>query len=118
MTCLHVPFSRAWHRLHVFASSSDWLIALFASVVIGQSDYFGFSLLTLENSSNFTQYNHGMLDLQNEEKVVSESVRNYEHFPKLKKTNYNERCGCPNISRKQGDKVNGLNSSPNGYFHT
>ena len=32
-------FSRAWRRLHVFASNSDWFIALFTSVVIGQSNY-------------------------------------------------------------------------------
>ena len=31
-------FSRAWRRLHVFASSSDWVIGLSASVVIGQSN--------------------------------------------------------------------------------
>ena len=37
VTCSHA-FSRAWHRLHVFASSSDWFIGLPASVVIGQSD--------------------------------------------------------------------------------
>ena len=37
MTCSHV-LSRAWRRLHVIASSSDWLIGLPASVVIGQSD--------------------------------------------------------------------------------
>ena len=35
-------FSRAWHRLHVFASNSDWFIALFQSVVIGQDNIFGF----------------------------------------------------------------------------
>ena len=28
----------------VFALSSDWLIVLFVSVVIGQSNYFGFGL--------------------------------------------------------------------------
>ena len=32
-------FSRAWRRLQVFASSSDWFIGLSASVVIGQSNY-------------------------------------------------------------------------------
>ena len=37
-------FSRAWRRLHVFASSSDWFIVLFRSVVIGQSNYFGLVL--------------------------------------------------------------------------
>ena len=40
-------FSRAWRRLHVFALSSDWFIALFTSVVIGQSNDFGFGLTTL-----------------------------------------------------------------------
>ena len=35
-------FSRAWRRLHLFASNSDWFIVLFTFVVIGQSDYFGF----------------------------------------------------------------------------
>ena len=39
-------FSRAWRRLHVFASSSDWFIGLSASLVIGQSDYFGFRFTT------------------------------------------------------------------------
>ena len=29
-------FSRAWYRFNVFPSSSDWFIALFTSVVIGQ----------------------------------------------------------------------------------
>ena len=33
--CSHA-FSRAWCRLHVFASNYDWFIALFMSVVIGQ----------------------------------------------------------------------------------
>ena len=27
-----------WHRLHVFTSSPDWLVALLASVAIGQSN--------------------------------------------------------------------------------
>ena len=38
-------FSRAWHRLHVFALSSDWcwFIALFGSVVIGQSQWYWIS---------------------------------------------------------------------------
>ena len=44
--CSHA-FSRAWRRLHVFASSSDGLIVLFTSVVIGQRNYFGFGLTTL-----------------------------------------------------------------------
>ena len=39
--------SRAWRRLHIFVSSSDWFIAWFVSVVIGQSDCFGFGFTTL-----------------------------------------------------------------------
>ena len=46
VTCLHA-FFRAWGRLHVFASSSDWFIALFTTVVISQSNNFGFGLTTL-----------------------------------------------------------------------
>ena len=34
VTCSH-SFSRAWRKLHVFASNSDWLIVLFTAVVIG-----------------------------------------------------------------------------------
>ena len=47
MPRLHALFSRAWRRLHVFASNSDWFITLFASVVIGQSNYSGFGFTTL-----------------------------------------------------------------------
>ena len=32
---------------HVFASSSDWFIALFWSAVIGRSNYFSFGFTTL-----------------------------------------------------------------------
>ena len=35
VNCSHA-FSRAWRRLHVSASNSDWFVALFPSVVIGQ----------------------------------------------------------------------------------
>ena len=45
-------FSLAWHRVHVFASSSDWFIGLSASVVIGQSNYFSFG---------FTEFNGKLL---------------------------------------------------------
>ena len=44
---LPAAFSRAWRWLHVFASSSDWSVGLYAFVVIGQSDYFGFACTTL-----------------------------------------------------------------------
>ena len=43
-----LAFSRACRRLHVFDSNSDWLIALFTSVVIGQSNYFRFGFTTLK----------------------------------------------------------------------
>ena len=41
-------FSRAWHGRHVFALSSDWFIGLFTTVVIDQSNYFGFGFTTLK----------------------------------------------------------------------
>ena len=43
-------FSRAWRQLHVFASNSDWLVVLFTSVAIGQSNYFGFGFTTLNKN--------------------------------------------------------------------
>ena len=45
MTCSHA-FSRTWRRLHVFYSSSDWFNGLAVRIMIGQSDYFGFSFTT------------------------------------------------------------------------
>lgn len=35
-------FSRDWRQFHIFASNSDWLVVLFTSVAIGQSNYFWF----------------------------------------------------------------------------
>ena len=51
--------SRAWRRVHVFASSSDWFIGLSVSVVIGQSDYlgFGFRFTTLKVKTALQQSN-------------------------------------------------------------
>ena len=40
VTCSYA-FNRAWRWLYVFDSNSDWFIALFAYLLIGQSDYFG-----------------------------------------------------------------------------
>ena len=37
-------FSRAWRLLPVFALNSDWFVALFTPVVIGQSNFFGLVL--------------------------------------------------------------------------
>jgi len=39
-------FSRALHRLYVFALSFDWFTGLLGSFVIGHSDYFGFGFTT------------------------------------------------------------------------
>ena len=41
-------FSRARRLLRVLASSCDWLVVLFISVVIGQSDCFGFGFIILD----------------------------------------------------------------------
>ena len=38
VSCSHT-FSRAWSRLHVFASRSDWLVGSCASVLIHQINY-------------------------------------------------------------------------------
>ena len=46
-------FSRAWLELHVLASSSDWLIVLFTSVVIGQRNYLVTQLKTALWKSGF-----------------------------------------------------------------
>ena len=52
MTWSHA-FSRAWRRLHVFASRSDWSIVLFTFLLIGLSNYFGLVLRhSIENRSN------------------------------------------------------------------
>ena len=37
---LYAPFSCTLSKLNLIAENSDWFIALFAPVVIGQSDYF------------------------------------------------------------------------------
>ena len=39
-------FPRLASVVHVFALNSDWFVALFVSVVIGQSIYFGFGFKT------------------------------------------------------------------------
>lgn len=44
--------SHAWLRLHVITSNSDWFIALFARVRIGQSNWFGFDFTTLNGKSD------------------------------------------------------------------
>ena len=41
-------FSRALCRLRVITSSFDWFTRLFASFLIGQSNYFGFGFTTLD----------------------------------------------------------------------
>ena len=49
-TCDMTPGFKPFTVLHVFASNSDWSIALFTFVVIGRSNYFGFG--SNENRSN------------------------------------------------------------------
>ena len=44
---LYPWFSRALRKLQVIARNSDWSIALFASVVIGRSNYFGIGFATV-----------------------------------------------------------------------
>ena len=51
-TCTRA-FSRSLHRLHVIASYYDWLIALYASALIGQSNYFGWSPLAWVFATDF-----------------------------------------------------------------
>ena len=48
-------FSRAWRLLPVFALNSDWFVALFTPVVIGQSNFFG---LVLRHSIESPFYLH------------------------------------------------------------
>ena len=50
MTCWHAV-SRAWRKLHVLTSSSNWFIVLFVFIVIGPSNNFGFLVLwqSIEN---------------------------------------------------------------------
>ena len=45
-SCPH-GFSRAWHRLHVTTSNSDWFTELSSSLVIGRSNCFAFGLTIL-----------------------------------------------------------------------
>ena len=49
VTCL-LAFFRVSRRQHVFASSSDWLIGLYACSVISQTYYIGFGVTTLNLS--------------------------------------------------------------------
>ena len=51
MTCSH-RFSCTLRQLQVATSGFDWFTVLSVSFVIGQSDYFGFTTLNIENCSN------------------------------------------------------------------
>ena len=42
-----VNYKDMQYSSNVLTSSSDWLIALFTTVVVGQSNYFGFGTTTL-----------------------------------------------------------------------
>ena len=57
-------FPRAWCQLAIFPSSPDWFIGLFSTVVIGQSDYFGFGFTALKwKHCNIEKWNLGELNL-------------------------------------------------------
>jgi len=43
---LNTQFPDAFSKLHVTARNSNWFVALFAPVVIGQSDHFGIGFST------------------------------------------------------------------------
>ena len=52
-SCLaRTRFPALWHRLRIFTLSCDWFIALYASVVIGQSNYFGVGFTTAKTSAS------------------------------------------------------------------
>ena len=70
MTYSHA-FSRAWHGRHVFASSSDWFIGLFTTVVIGQSNTL---VLVLRHSNQ----NRSISEILSVLKTVS--PKNIAHF--------------------------------------
>lgn len=42
-SCIHAIFSRALRKLQVTVRNSDWFVALFSPMVIGQANYFGSS---------------------------------------------------------------------------
>ena len=53
MTYSHAFLALGACRLHLVTLSSDWFIGLSTSVVIGQTDYFGFGFTTLSPSLGF-----------------------------------------------------------------
>ena len=54
-----LAFSRAWRRLQVFASSSDWFcFVFFGCDCIGQSDYFGLGFTTLSSKTLYNATNY------------------------------------------------------------
>ena len=56
MPRLHA-FPRALRRLHLFALSSDWLVGLFVSLVIGQRNYFGCGFSTVMKTAPYDHVN-------------------------------------------------------------
>ena len=46
-----LAFSRAIGRVHVFTFSSHWLLVVFAIVLTGRYDYFGFGVTTLNRKA-------------------------------------------------------------------
>ena len=72
-------FFRAWRRLHASASSSDWFIGLFTSVVIGQSKYLGCGFYETHLKSAVKSIagkeNHKKLELYRQRRGFSTCVR-------------------------------------------
>ena len=61
-------FSRAWHRVHILASSFDWLIGLCASVVIGQCAMLSFWFHDNELKTTLTTEWSVVLERETDEK--------------------------------------------------
>ena len=77
-------FSRAWQRSRVFASSSDWFMALFVSIVTRHRIDLVLVLHSIENRSN-TAGSHNKT-AQKQTRFHPISQRNYLQIMKLKRT--------------------------------
>ena len=74
---LSQAFSRAWHWLHAFASSSHWLIVLFMFVVIGHYNlllWFWFYDTQLKTASCNIYFVLSLLKYATKDSTLAESV--------------------------------------------
>ena len=67
-------FSRASSELQVIARNCDWFIALFAPVVIGRSNCFGFGFSTVLSRSNKQKQKRDLLLLILQDRVLQTHV--------------------------------------------